>query len=208
MGYIYCIKNQINQKCYIGKTLLTVEQRFKQHIRDSKKQKNKNRSLYKAFIKYGIDNFICTVLEEVSSDLLSNREIYWIQTLNSYGKNGYNQTKGGDGKSYIDPTPILNLYQQGYNQKTISKKLKITESTIRKILRNNYIHIRKSTSKVVEQYDLDLNLIQTFDSTVAASEYLCKTKNVSSCCKRHIVECCNNKMKSAYGYIWKYKICK
>lgn len=26
----------------------------------------------------------------------------------------------------------------------------------------------------------------------------------STACKRHITECCNNKNKTAYGYIWKY----
>lgn len=39
-GKIYCISNSINDKLYIGKTTYsTIEQRFKEHCLDSKKNK-------------------------------------------------------------------------------------------------------------------------------------------------------------------------
>lgn len=38
MGYIYQIVNDVNEKVYVGKTELTIEQRWKQHLRDSKKE--------------------------------------------------------------------------------------------------------------------------------------------------------------------------
>lgn len=39
MAFIYKITNQINNKLYIGKTSLSsVEERFKEHIQDSKKK--------------------------------------------------------------------------------------------------------------------------------------------------------------------------
>lgn len=38
MSYIYKITNMINGKSYIGKTNLSIEKRFKEHCRDSKKE--------------------------------------------------------------------------------------------------------------------------------------------------------------------------
>ena len=38
MAYIYKITNDINNKVYIGKTIKTVEERFRQHL---KRQKTK-----------------------------------------------------------------------------------------------------------------------------------------------------------------------
>ena len=37
MGYIYIIKNTVNDKVYIGKTIQTLERRFQKHLSDSKK---------------------------------------------------------------------------------------------------------------------------------------------------------------------------
>jgi hypothetical protein len=41
--------------------------------------------------KYGRENFSFQILEECSEDKLAEREIYWINKLNTY-KNGYNET--------------------------------------------------------------------------------------------------------------------
>ena len=42
MGYIYKIKNDIDDKLYIGQTVKTIDYRFKEHIRTAKNEyKNK-----------------------------------------------------------------------------------------------------------------------------------------------------------------------
>ena len=38
MGFIYKVTNNINQKVYIGQSVFSIEKRFKEHIRDSKKR--------------------------------------------------------------------------------------------------------------------------------------------------------------------------
>lgn len=97
MQGIYKITNLINQKSYIGKSK-NIEERWKSHLRPSSWAAQPNKPLYRAFKKYGIQNFSFTVLEELLEyDKNSNeKEKYWIQYFNTY-KNGYNATLGGDG---------------------------------------------------------------------------------------------------------------
>ena len=75
MPYIYKIINDINNKIYIGKTTGTVEKRFQEHIKDSKKY-YKNRPLYNAMNKYGIEHFKIEPIEKCNLDILSEREKY------------------------------------------------------------------------------------------------------------------------------------
>ena len=91
MGYIYKIVNDINNKIYIGKTEFNIQKRFEEHIRDSQKE-HKNRPLYNAMNKYGIQHFKIELIEECNN--LEEREKYWISFYDSY-KNGYNATLGG-----------------------------------------------------------------------------------------------------------------
>ena len=117
IGFIYCITNSINNKKYIGKTVKTIEERFKQHCSEYTKERCNKRPLYTAMKKYGIQNFSISCLESVTNvNELSDREIYWIKKLNTYGHNGYNATKGGDGSIVYDYDNIINLinYYKGY----------------------------------------------------------------------------------------------
>ena len=123
MAYIYCITNLINNKRYIGKTTLTIEKRFKEHCRDSQKQRYNKRPLYNAMNKYGIENFKVEELEYVKDEsILSEREIFWINELQTYGHGGYNASKGGDGKILYDYQEFIDLYNLGYSSQKISEK--------------------------------------------------------------------------------------
>lgn len=107
--YIYKITNVINNKCYIGKTIGSIEKRWKEHCHDSQKTDIGNRPLYIAMKKYGIENFSIEEVESCDISILNEREMYWINYFNSY-KTGYNATKGGDGTPYVDRALILKLY--------------------------------------------------------------------------------------------------
>ena len=99
MAYIYQIKNDINEKIYIGKTEFSIEKRFKEHCHDAFIERNEKRPLYAAMRKYGIEHFHISLIEE--TDNPEEREKYWIEYYQSF-KYGYNATMGGDGKKYID----------------------------------------------------------------------------------------------------------
>ena len=208
MGYIYKITNLINSKSYIGKTTNTVEERFNEHCRDSQKKRCNKRPLYDAFNKYGIENFKIEEIEYVEDNSkLSEREIYWIQELQTYGRNGYNATKGGDGSIIYDHNEIIELYRMGYSTRQIENKLKCDISTIQKVLKANGIKSR-GISKMIDQFDLAGNYIQTFDSAIEAGKWALEKGITSSKSPNNdIVRCCKGTRgkKNAFGYIWKYK---
>ena len=99
---VYCIKNIINNKEYIGLTTRTLEERWKQHIRESNKEGSWewNTPLGNAIKKYGKDSFEVFVLEECSSETeMKQKEIQLIKEKKSLAsETGYNLTLGGDGR--------------------------------------------------------------------------------------------------------------
>lgn len=86
---IYKITNVVNGKFYIGKTTLTIEERFKTHFY---KHKSGKTHLYKAMRKYGFENF---TIEPIETDVfdLNEAETRLIAELKPH----YNMTTGGDG---------------------------------------------------------------------------------------------------------------
>lgn len=145
-GFIYKITNRVNNKVYIGQTHFTIEHRFKQHIKNFNIEHRKQ-PLYKAFAKYGLENFYVEKLEEVECEKLNEREIYWIAYYNSF-KEGYNATLGGDGQLYqwtdSQYEEIKSLYLSGFTLKKIAELFNVSSYTIRGILSTLKVKIRKN----------------------------------------------------------------
>lgn len=206
MAYIYKITNLINGKKYVGKTSKTVKRRWNQHISDSKKERCKDRPLYRAFNKYGIENFSIEIIEECKIEQSSDREQFWIKKFNTY-KNGYNATKGGDGSLSINSDKIYKLYQSGNNVEQIHNITGYDKGTIAKWLDNQGITQKdrrnradKAKIRPIEQLDKDTGkVINNFVSIKAAYNSLGKQHS------GHIASVCNGKRKVAYGYKWRYK---
>lgn len=205
MGYIYCITNLINSKRYVGKTTTTIEERWREHCQDYKRERCSKRPLYDAFNKYGIENFKIEELEQLDDNSkLSEQEIYWIKELNTYGSKGYNASKGGDGTVLYDHTEIIELAKLGYTSTQIQDKIKCSKDTIYKILKINNIKLRNNSANLIAQYDLAGNYIQTFYGSVDAQQWLLDNNlTTNKNAKAHINRCCLNKEKSYCNYIWK-----
>ena len=206
MAYIYKILNKKNNKIYIGKTEFSIEKRWKEHLRDSKK--NLDRPLYRAMNKYGIENFDIEQVEKTDSPV--EREQYWIEYYGSF-KYGYNATKGGDGRSYLDYDLVISTYKELKNATETAKKLGIYEESVRNILkaRNEYIYSSSEVnqmklSHIIKQYNLQGKYIQSFPSARAAAESI-KGKNCSHGVISHITDVCKGIRKTAYGFIWKFE---
>lgn len=216
MSFIYCITNDVNGKQYVGKTNRTIEKRFKEHCRDSQNEKCKNRPLYRAMNKYGIEHFHFEQLEECSSDESSKRESFWINKLNTFC-NGYNATTGGDGCVSLDYNKILALYNNTkMNAKEISNETNCNPSSVRKVIRqykgngwwknrnktyqgNKNKHGRYRNSRPVIGIKKKNGIICYFPSLTSACSFIGGNSKVS-----HINEACNGKRHSAYDFYWCY----
>lgn len=206
MAYIYKIENTVNGKVYIGKTLATPEQRWREHLHDSQKSECADRPLYRAFKKYGFEKFQLTTIEQCDSAQVDERERYWIEYYGSF-KNGYNATIGGDGKRYCDYDLIFALYQQGKNIKEIAEITQYDIGTCRKALNDSGVthedrvaRGREKISKVVLQLDPRTEkVIGAYPSIQKAYDALGKRHS------GHIASVCSGKRKTAYGYKWKYQ---
>lgn len=208
MAYIYQIQNDINGKLYIGKTEFSIEKRFKEHCKDAFRDRNEKRPLYAAMRKYGIEHFHISLIEE--TDNPEEREKFWIEYFGTF-KNGYNATMGGDGKKYIDYDLVVAIYHQILNQNEVARRLNISSTSVNHILKlkkiptlNKYDASKLAISKIVNQYDLNGNYLNSFPSAREAAQALDKITTTSNGASSHITDVCSGKRKTAYGYIWKF----
>lgn len=212
MAYIYQITNNVNGKIYIGKTEHSIEERWAQHQRASIRGSCKDRPLYRAMNKYGINNFSIICLEETDSP--EEREIFWIEQKGSF-KNGYNATLGGDGKKYIDYDLVVATYQKLGSQIETARTLGICDDSVRSILRSREIEskthaevVKEKFGKMVSMYSLDDTYIRTFSSIAEAAQYMIDnnlTRCKHSTIRTHISEVCRGKRNTAAKFKWKFE---
>lgn len=208
MAFIYVITNQINNKQYIGKTNSLIEKRFQEHICDSRKSRCEKRPLYDAMNKYGTENFSVKRLEECPSKMASEREIYWIDKLNTY-HDGYNATKGGDGKVLYNYKEIAKKYKELKTIRATAEFFSCDIETVRKACVENKVkiisaqeHSKNNNSKRIIM--LPDNII--FNSVKEAAFYLqkncfTKQKDITGITS-HIRKSANGQRKSAYQHSW------
>lgn len=201
---------------YIGQTVKWESDRWYSHKHEAfdKAHPNYNCLLSKAIRKYGADNFEKVILENnIPTEKLDEREIYWIEYHKSYykdGQHGYNMTRGGYGKErQYNIEDIMKLWNEGKCILDIAKMLNACAPTISTYLKANGITneeieerrksslaIKNTPSKKIYQYTLEGTFIKEYNSlTSIRKEYAC-TNAISRVCR--------DKQYSAYGFIWSY----
>ena len=96
-GIIYLITNKSTGKKYVGLTVMTLENRWRNHVEQSNLREIVNeKSLLEAIRTYGENDFDHEIIDSgTSKDGLESKEIEWISYYGSTAPNGYNLNKGG-----------------------------------------------------------------------------------------------------------------
>jgi len=103
MGCIYLVRNKVNGKGYVGKTIRRFRDRKRMHERDA--ERGIGFIFQRALRKYGFDAFEWKmVVEEDDEKELNELERLFIKRWNTKAPNGYNLTDGGEGASGWNPS--------------------------------------------------------------------------------------------------------
>lgn len=172
---IYGIKCKITNKVYIGSSK-DLQKRFSKHFSELYLNRHANKRMQEDFNQYGYDNFELIVYEYTNENLLS---------------------KETDKQKEIG---IDNIYNEKISGFYITEELRQKRANVSKESHKTQEYrekMRKLKSNKVAQYDLNMNLIKTWESALEIHNTLGYTKSVILCC-------CNGSKKRAYGYNWRY----
>lgn len=208
MGFIYKVTNNVNNKVYIGQSVFDIQKRFKEHLRDSRKESNSCRPFYDAINKYGQENFSISIIEEVENEKLNEREQYWISYFRSYigfeDCNGYNATLGGDSKLTKNYQIIVDDYLKTKSKAQTAKNLGICVETVSRAIESNHIKtINKSAGESIIRIDEMGNKVIYSSIRQAAMEIANnQNKNFQTVRKRINSIILHKPEQKAYGYFW------
>lgn len=178
--------------------------------KDIKKQHNQYKllhcqsqiKLYNSLKKYGWEKHQPEIIEECIFEQLDEKETFYKQQfINEYGWEkalfcGLYDT--GNGPKTKETCMLISQAKKG-KPVSESRKEKMRKSFSdyhKKVLREGII---KSRGKNIIQYDLNRNFIKEYPSASTAERVFNHDQS------NNISACANNKQKTAYGYIWKYK---
>lgn len=204
IGTLYLITNNINGKKYVGKTYKKVDSRWKDHV--SKANSGSNRPICRAIRKYGPEQFTIEPIGYYPEGVLEDKEISTIAVYNSYS-NGYNATKGGGGKRYVDDALILSCYNDKRSVRTVSDITKYDCDTIKRVLNASGIDTDPKQVSIPKGVVLECTG-EVFDSATDCARYLIDIGilNTSVDTARSSISKCANGLLSSYkGLTFKRK---
>lgn len=206
---IYAIRNKINNKYYVGKSI-NIYERIRQHINKlNKSSKDSNIHLNNSWLKYNRDNFEYIILEdiELNDDLLKQQELYWILKLKSNQREfGYNLRLDSETKCILSKETkqrmsegTLLYYKENPNAlKEIGKKSKKFWKENPEIKSQMAKKVSKAKHKYkIQQFDKQMNFIKEW---FAVEDIIKVNPNYKW---QNIYSVCNGYKPTIYGYIWR-----
>ena len=157
--------------------------------------------------KYGIEHFSIEELEECNESIINEREQYWIQKLNTYGKTGYNATLGGDSKHYYNYQEIADKYLELQSIKAVCDYFQCDYRTVKAACYEYKIEIKTGQQHAKEKLGKKVKMLPEgiiFNSLHEAGNYLIQNKIAKTTNPKgvavHIRNVCNGKKQNAYNH--------
>jgi group I intron endonuclease len=137
---VYLATNTVNGMQYVGVTVKKLKYRKNGHLHDAIRGKGSKSSIQEAIRNYGMDKILFKKIDEACDYTdLRQKEMSWIERLNTLSPNGYNLNKGGnvwgeiknktykhkfvvEGKTYHGMGALADAF--GLTKKTIECRLK------------------------------------------------------------------------------------
>ncbi|EGT4144509.1 hypothetical protein EQY69_09845 [Clostridium perfringens] len=215
-GVIYLIRNNANNKIYIGQTTdkrgfkgrydrsgNSIEKVYKYHLSYKKSNSHYNKHLLSSIEKYGFNTFYVDIKFDIaySQQELNKLEDMYIKIYNSNNqKYGYNHRNGGNNGKLTDETKRkISISMKGENNpfygKTHSEEIKNILSNHRKgnkLSKETKQKIKKANTRGNHPDAIKVICITTnkiFDCINDGANYY-------SCDSSSILKCCSGKRKS------------
>lgn len=197
---IYLITNTVNGKQYVGQTIRTLNDRLKEHRR------NTNSLIGRAFKKYGKGSFEVEILHQTDDyEKLQELEMLEISTRNTITPDGYNLALGGEGtkgykhseKSKDKMSKIKKESYRGNGNPFFGKThTEETKKHLSEIRKGKYVHEGR-----------EVNFRKVKVCNLSTGEVFNSVKEAAASCgakPTHITRVCKGKRKSTRGYVWGY----
>jgi group I intron endonuclease len=196
---VYQFKNLINNKLYIGSTIMTFEKRFYHHLSMLRANKHKNKYLQHSFNKYGEDNFEFSIIEVCTKENCLIREQYWIDKLEvTNKKQGYNINPLASGTPNMSKETIekrrqtmlkkyasgeLEYLKQKIKENNIKRKgiklsntdhLKVPKTITNKVINSRIVRTIKNREEKFPEiyvYDTNMNYLGKWRSSIDLEEW-------------------------------------
>lgn len=196
---IYIIKNEHNNKVYIGQSV-DVEYRICNHFSCLKHNRHDNEHMQRAYNKHP-DSFSWELLEQCKVEELDEKEVNYIKLFDSTNsEKGYNKSFGGQSSHRATKeTKIKMSFSKRGKKFTAEHCKKIGEANRRRKLSNETkAKIAAKLGKAVLQYTLDGEFVARYENSLEAAKAI---HGSASGIKNNI----HGRTQSSGGYRWKHE---